>query len=110
PGNVVQMDVDAVPLKLAFGRIQFNNHTDTNARISSGLTSVTIDEYGLFQLETPASASSLRVEMDNGWTCQIKLPADEGGNIIRLGTVQLSEDNCQIPVDDGLAVGRNETK
>ncbi|MTI11824.1 peptidase associated/transthyretin-like domain-containing protein, partial [Sansalvadorimonas verongulae] len=110
PGNVVQMDVEAVPLKLAFGRIQFNNQTNISTRISGGMAPVTVDKYGLFQLETPASTSSLQVEMDNGWTCQIKLPADDGGNIIRLGTVQLSEDNCLIPADDGLAVGGNEAK
>ena len=108
PGNVVPMNVEAVPLQLAFGRILFNNSTNVGARITGGLAPITVDEYGLFQLELPANTPELRVELDNGWACRINLPADSGENILRLGTVKLSEANCQPWIEGELALGKKE--
>ena len=108
PGNVVRMDVEALPLQLAFGRISFNGASNINARITGGLAPVSVDEYGLFQLEIPADIPALRVEMDNGWACQIELPKDNGKNILRLGTVKLSEANCQPWIEGELVISKKD--
>ncbi|WP_281647100.1 hypothetical protein [Parendozoicomonas sp. Alg238-R29] len=60
------MGVEAVPLQLAFGRILFDSEVDINARITGGLVPVTVDKYGLFQLEVPMDTPAIRLELDNG--------------------------------------------
>ncbi len=108
PGNVVRMEVEALPLRLAFGRILFTGFGETGGRITGGMAPVTLDEYGLFQLEIQANTPELRVELDNGWACRIQLPKDSGEDILRLGTVKLSETDCQPWLDGELAISQTE--
>ncbi len=110
PGNVVRMDVEAVPLQLAFGRILFSEKTIVPARITGGLVPVTVDEYGLFQIEVPANIPFIRVELDNGWYCRVALPDQPEEDILRLGTVKLSEADCQPQLEGELAVGQADEK
>ena len=108
PGNVVRLDVETVALQLAFGRIMFNGTAGKNARITGGMTPISVDDYGLFQVEMPLTTESLNIEMDNGWLCKVPLPEEREDNILRLGTINLSEAQCQPILEGQLAVGKVE--
>ncbi|CAM3434221.1 TcfC E-set like domain-containing protein [Parendozoicomonas haliclonae] len=112
PGNVVRMDMEAIPMQLAFGRIVFDGslgeQDEFNARLMGGLLPVQISDIGMFQIEVRADTPELRLEMDNGWACRIELPQDTQKDILRLGTIKLSEADCQPALDGKLVLTKAE--
>ena len=94
PGNVVRIDVNALPIQLAFGRVLFQGKV-VQATILGGLKPVATDQSGLFQLELSTNTTSLDIQLDEGWRCPLKLPFKSEDDVIRLGTLRFSEDDCQ---------------
>ncbi len=103
PGNVMRMEVEAIPMQLAFGRILFNDQAGFSGRIMGGQAPMQVSDSGLFQIEVRADTPELRLEMDNGWACTIDLGNDTNQDIVRLGTINLTEADCQ-PVSEGALV------
>ena len=93
PGNVVSMDYNATPLQLLFGRLLYNDTPLTGATINGGQQLVTSDDYGLFQMEISSDKTTIDVMLSNNTTCTLSLPEEENG-IIRMGTVNISSDQC----------------
>ncbi len=97
PGNVVSLDYEAVALQLLFGRLMLNGEPVYGARIEGGLYPADSDDFGLFQLELRADKEAINVELDSGQVCSLPVPAESRGNILRMGTVNLSDVDCALP-------------
>ena len=93
PGNVVKMELNAQPLKLAFGRILFNKHP-IQALIKNGMAQASTDEGGMFQIEVDAETQAIIIEIDNQWSCSLRLPLESDSDILRLGTVNYTAESC----------------
>ncbi|PJE80640.1 putative outer membrane usher protein EcpC [invertebrate metagenome] len=95
PGNVVTLDYDAVALQLLFGRLMLNGEPLSGAQIRDGLYPADSDDMGLFQLELRSDKKNIHVELDNGTTCSLPVP-EQQGNVLRMGTIDLKNAQCVI--------------
>ncbi|WP_330924231.1 TcfC E-set like domain-containing protein [Candidatus Sororendozoicomonas aggregata] len=100
PGNVVSLDYDAVALQLLFGRLMMHGQPLTFAKITGGLYPADSDDVGLFQLELRADKKVIDVELQNGQVCSLPVPDTQEGNILRMGTIEMSGQYCAAPAPE----------
>ena len=110
PGNVVTLDYEAIPLQLLFGRLLFNGEPVMDARILGGLYATSTDDIGMFQLESRSDLAHLKIELDNGWICQLPVTPDEENYVLQMGTIELADTQC-LPVLEGeLALSQRKSE
>ena len=112
PGNVVSLDYNAVALQLMFGRLLYNGKAVSGAHIKGGVYAASTDDVGLFQLEVNADKKVVDVVLDDGRTCKLAIPEGNEDNIIHMGTIDLTESDCHVPIPNAEVLGEkdNDTK
>lgn len=108
PGNVVSLDYEAIPLQLLFGRLLFQGAPVSGARINGGLYPSSTDDVGMFQLESRSDTEGLRIELENGWVCELPVGVLDDGYVQQMGTIDLSETECGPLLEGQLAITKRE--
>ncbi len=93
PGNVMTLELEAIPMQLVFGRFTLHGKPVVGARIEGGRVPVRTDDLGLYQVDIPFDKQKMVVQLPSGEICKVTITRKQK-DIVRMGTRALENEYC----------------